>query len=85
METNLQFRSAANADAPLLARLNRQLQEDERHHNIMEIAAIETRMQQWLAAEVYLDALVKNVSGLAFWRAIGFTDYCITMERHLPG
>jgi GNAT superfamily N-acetyltransferase len=144
MNSNLHFRTATAADAPLLARLNRQLQEDERHRNIMEIAQIEPRMQKWLAGEyegvviehdgavvgyaiyqreedfvylkqffvcrdarrrgigraaidwlsanrwqdfprVFLDALVQNDAGLAFWRAVGFTDYCITMERPVTG
>ena len=32
---------------------------------------------------VYLDVLVTNAAGIAFWRAVGFEDYCITMERKL--
>ena len=42
---------------------------------------------EWLRAHVwhdspaiYLDALVNNDRGIAFWRAVGFRDYCITME-----
>jgi hypothetical protein len=36
---------------------------------------------------VYLDALSNNAAGIAFWRAVGFNDYCITMERRIspPG
>jgi GNAT superfamily N-acetyltransferase len=30
---------------------------------------------------VYLDVLVNNERGIAFWRALGFRDYAITMER----
>ena len=30
-----------------------------------------------------LDVLVGNTDGLAFWRAVGFTDYCLTMEADL--
>jgi GNAT superfamily N-acetyltransferase len=144
MNSNLTFRTATQSDAPLLARLNRELQEDERHRTIMEVAAIEPRMRKWLAGEyegvlfersgsvvgyaiyqreedfiylkqffvcrdarrqgigrvalewlcenawqpfprVFLDALVQNDVGLAFWRAVGFTDYCITMEREVLG
>ena len=29
---------------------------------------------------VRLDVLVKNTRGIAFWRSVGFKDYCITME-----
>jgi GNAT superfamily N-acetyltransferase len=42
---------------------------------------------EWLRAHawhdspaIYLDALVNNERGIAFWRAVGFRDYCITME-----
>ena len=142
MTSNLHFRAATDSDVSLLARLNRQLQEDERHRNIMEVAVIEPRMRNWLAGDyegvlferdgtvvgyaiyqreedfiylkqffvcrearrqgigraalqwlcanrwqafprVYLDALVQNDGGLAFWRAVNFTDYCITMEREI--
>jgi ribosomal protein S18 acetylase RimI-like enzyme len=33
------------------------------------------------APAVYLDVLVTNAAGIAFWRAVGFQDYCVTMER----
>jgi len=43
---------------------------------------------QWLmthvwngAARIRLEVLVGNVAGIAFWRAIGFSDYALTMER----
>jgi predicted acetyltransferase len=46
------------------------------------------RAVEWLAANVWnelpavcLDVLVQNEPGIAFWRAVGFGDYCITMER----
>jgi GNAT superfamily N-acetyltransferase len=32
---------------------------------------------------VYLDVLVGNDRGVAFWQAVGFCDYCITMELKL--
>jgi GNAT superfamily N-acetyltransferase len=44
----------------------------------------------WLAANawqaapaVYLDVLVHNQLGVDFWREMGFTDYCVTMEMRL--
>lgn len=41
---------------------------------------------QWLARHVWsdrrlrLDVLVGNHLGIAFWRSLGFDDYCVTME-----
>jgi GNAT superfamily N-acetyltransferase len=34
------------------------------------------------ALRVRLDVLVNNPAGLAFWRSVGFADYCITMEKN---
>ena len=43
---------------------------------------------QWLCANAWQDAervilqvLLNNQRGIDFWRAVGFADYCITMER----
>lgn len=35
------------------------------------------------SSRVRIDVLVGNESGQALWRALGFNDYCITMERAL--
>jgi hypothetical protein len=41
----------------------------------------------WLAAHIWagqrlrLDVLTGNAAGIAFWRAVGFQDYCLTLER----
>ena len=32
------------------------------------------------SAQIRLDVLVTNEAGIRFWRAVGFTDYCLTME-----
>lgn len=32
---------------------------------------------------VRLDVLVGNASGIAFWRAVGFSDYCLTLESEV--
>ncbi len=44
----------------------------------------------WLAANAWkdaprirLDILANNPAGAAFWRSLGFLDYCITMEKSL--
>ena len=43
---------------------------------------------EWLSTNVWsdparlrLDVLINNVAGLAFWKSLGFTEYCLTMER----
>jgi GNAT superfamily N-acetyltransferase len=33
------------------------------------------------AARIRLDVLIGNHDGIAFWRAVGFCDYALTMER----
>ena len=33
---------------------------------------------------IRLDVLVNNGAGIAFWKACGFTEYCITMELNRP-
>ena len=32
---------------------------------------------------ITLDVLCHNQAGIAFWRAVGFTDYCLTLESRL--
>ena len=34
---------------------------------------------------IRLDVLINNRNGIAFWRSLGFADYCITMERDRTG
>jgi GNAT superfamily N-acetyltransferase len=43
---------------------------------------------KWLSTNVWpgparlrLDVLVNNAAGLAFWKSVGFEEYCVTMER----
>lgn len=39
------------------------------------------RSNAWPATKrVRLDVLIGNAAGIAFWRAAGFKDYCLTME-----
>ena len=39
------------------------------------------RQNAWReASPVRIDVLVDNTAAQAFWRAVGFRDYCITME-----
>ncbi len=46
---------------------------------------------QWLSANPWknfkrlrLDVLVGNKAGIAFWKAVGFSEYCLTMEKDNP-
>ena len=32
------------------------------------------------ASRLRLDVLISNINGIAFWRSVGFHDYCLTME-----
>jgi ribosomal protein S18 acetylase RimI-like enzyme len=46
-------------------------------------AAIEhLRAHYWQdRPRIRLDVLCGNATGIAFWRAVGFEDYCLTLER----
>ena len=55
------YRQATGDDSPLLAKLNRQLIEDEGHRNRMTVPELEQRMREWLAAEY--DAVVFEDGG----------------------
>jgi GNAT superfamily N-acetyltransferase len=142
--TGLQYRLATAEDIVLLARMNRQLIEDEGHRNRMTLPKLEERLRQWLANEytavifeqdttpvayalfrpgaasiylrqffverqyrrqgigrqamqllltdiwpvdrrITLDVLVHNQRGHAFWHALGFQDYAITLEMLREG
>jgi GNAT superfamily N-acetyltransferase len=44
------------------------------------------RCNAWRGAQrVRIDVLVGNAAGIAFWRAVGFRDYCLTMEAEQEG
>jgi ribosomal protein S18 acetylase RimI-like enzyme len=138
--SSVKYRIATVNDAPLLARLNKDLIEDEGHANPMTVAELESRMRGWLAGEyhavlferdaaivayalyrpegegIYLrhlcvardrrrqgigrevlellltriwppgvritvEALAHNQGALAFYRALGFVDYAVTLRR----
>lgn len=39
------------------------------------------RLHSWSEARrIRLDVLIGNEIGIAFWRSVGFRDYCLTME-----
>ena len=138
--SDFHYRMARSGDVPLLARLNRQLIEDEGHRNTgMTVEQLEERMRgflegayeavlferdeevvayelhrddgesiylrqlfvqrdcrregigrrvvQLLGEEVWpmekriaVEVLMHNETGLAFWRSVGFEEYCMTLE-----
>ena len=136
----LGHRVATPGDIPMLARMNQQLIEDERHRNPMDLTELEARMRLMLGVDytatlfeqeehvvayalwtekpdwVYLrqffvardcrrrgigaqairllteevwpgdkrirvNVLIGNRPALQFWRAVGFVDYLITLEK----
>lgn len=38
------------------------------------------REQVWTQKRVRVEVLVGNAAGIGFWRAVGFEDYCLTLE-----
>jgi len=38
------------------------------------------RENAWVHRRVRVEVLVGNAAGVAFWRAVGFRDYCLTLE-----
>ena len=38
------------------------------------------RRNAWGQNRIRIEVLVGNVTGLAFWRSVGFRDYCLTLE-----
>jgi GNAT superfamily N-acetyltransferase len=46
-------------------------------------AAVEHLVQNFWTdrVRVRIEVLSNNAAGIAFWRSVGFVDYCLTMER----
>jgi ribosomal protein S18 acetylase RimI-like enzyme len=136
----LRIEKATRAEAPLLAELNRQLDEDEPHPYPLTLSALTERMTRWIETGEYevmvlrrrervlgyavwrpedrgtyirhfficrdqrrqgrgraavqllcrdvfpkdrpvqIEAAIGNKAGIAFWRAIGFRDFGLSME-----
>lgn len=68
----MQWRLAGPDDAPLLARMNAELIQDEGHSNSMTVAELETRMRGWLSADhwavVFEDEEVGAPAAYALYR-----------------
>jgi GNAT superfamily N-acetyltransferase len=55
---------------------------DRRRNGIGRAAMEWLRVNAWQAAErIRIEVLAGNAAGIAFWRAVGFSDYALTMER----
>ena len=60
------------------------IQREFRRQGYGQLAFEQLVEQLWSNRRIRLDVLVGNQGGMAFWRSLGFEDYCITMERS-PG
>jgi GNAT superfamily N-acetyltransferase len=58
------------------------VQPNRRHTGIGKAAIIWLLANAWGDAyRIRLDVLAGNAAGIAFWRSLGFADYCLTMEK----
>ena len=54
---------------------------DRRRAGLGQTALAWLRQHAWAdARRIRLDVLVGNQAGIAFWKACGFQEYCLTME-----
>src|SRR5438067_9662402 len=59
---------------------------DRRRKGVARDALSWLRVHAWAdAPRVRIDVLVGNAGAIAFWRAVGFRDYCLTMEWDRTG
>jgi len=72
------LRQATTADAPLLARLNREMIEDEHNRNPMTLAELEARMRGWLEGD-WVAVLI-----LADGQEAGYCLYQARRDSYFP-
>lgn len=53
---------------------------DRRREGIGRAAIDWLRRHRWAGARGRVEVLVGNDPGLAFWRSVGFRDYCLALE-----
>ncbi|MEM9354029.1 MAG: GNAT family N-acetyltransferase [Planctomycetota bacterium] len=54
---------------------------DQRRRGVGRQAIAELRDRHWPKGKrLTVDVLVTNTAAVEFWRAVGFTDYCLTLE-----
>jgi GNAT superfamily N-acetyltransferase len=60
------------------------VQPEMRRRGIARRALEWLRQNAWsIRPRVRIDVLVGNQSGINFWRAVGFADYCLVLEREV--
>ena len=77
----MQHRKATQADVPFLARLNRQLYEDEGNRDRPTLAALEARMRKWLQTEYQCVVFVHDNTPVGY--ALYHVDSDGVFVRHL--
>lgn len=77
----MKYRKATVHDTSVLAKLNHQLIRDEGHRNPMTVPELEERVRAWLNTDY--EAVIFEDGADAFWKAVGFSEYCLTLES--PG
>ena len=50
------------------------------HERMKVINKIEKLTKTCDSEKIRVEVLVGNLEGISFWHAVGFKDYCITME-----
>jgi GNAT superfamily N-acetyltransferase len=58
---------------------------EHRRRGVGRAALTWLRRHAWAGRRVRVEVLVGNAVGLAFWRAVGFRDYCLTLEAEGDG
>ena len=54
---------------------------EARHKGIGQEAISWLKKNAWKETKIIrVEVLVGNPEGMSFWKAVGFKDYCITME-----
>ncbi len=79
MAPAVSLRAATAADLPDLARMNRELIEDERSPNPMSLAQLQARMQGWLAGEYQVEFFEAEGS------VVGYAAYRLRPDGLFPG
>ena len=72
------LREAAEADLPLLARMNKCLIEDEGSRNPMSVAELQQRMGGWLRSDWRADLFVENET------VVGYAVYQLRQDEYFP-
>jgi GNAT superfamily N-acetyltransferase len=58
---------------------------EHRRHGVGRAAIEWLQQHAWKERRVRVEVLVGNAPGIAFWHAVGFVDYCLTLELENAG